>query len=78
MTTVQVLRGRFPRVAADLRRFGGALTRPLDEAGKLGWFGLIGGRDMFWALTRYRKEVLRLIAESVWAPALWPSSAAPR
>jgi phospholipid/cholesterol/gamma-HCH transport system permease protein len=61
--TVQVLRARFPRAAARLRRYGGDAARPLDEAGKLGWFALIGGRDIGWALTRYRREMLRLIAE---------------
>jgi len=63
MSTVQVLRSRFPRVSADLRRFGSAASRPLEEAGKLGWFTVIGVRDMAWALTRYRMEILRLIAE---------------
>jgi phospholipid/cholesterol/gamma-HCH transport system permease protein len=63
MSTIQVLRGRFPGVSANLRRYGSAATRPLDEAGKIGWFTLIGVRDMAWALTRYRKEILRLIAE---------------
>src|ERR1700738_321578 len=63
MYTVQVLRGRCPRAYAHLRRFGDAATKPLDEAGKIGWFAVIGVRDMVWALTRYRKEILRLIAE---------------
>jgi phospholipid/cholesterol/gamma-HCH transport system permease protein len=63
MTTAQVLRARFPRAAENLRRYGAATTRSFDEAGKLGWFTLIGGRDMAWALTRYRREILRLIAE---------------
>ena len=63
MSTAQVLRARFPRVSADLRRFGGSASRPLEEAGKLGWFTIVGVRDMAWALTRYRKEILRLIAE---------------
>jgi phospholipid/cholesterol/gamma-HCH transport system permease protein len=63
MTMANVLRARFPRASATLGRYGGAATRPLDEAGKLGWFALLGGRDMGWALTRYRKEILRLIAE---------------
>jgi len=63
MTLAQVLSGRFPRVSADLRRFGGAATRPLEEAGRLGWFAVLGGRDMGWAVTRYRKEIVRLIAE---------------
>ncbi|BBX47477.1 ABC transporter permease [Mycobacterium cookii] len=63
MSTAQVLRSRFPRVSADIRRIGDTATKPLDEAGKLGWFTVIGIRDMAWALTRYRKEILRLIAE---------------
>lgn len=29
----------------------------------MGWFAVIGGRDMVWAVTRYRGEILRLIAE---------------
>lgn len=63
MSTGQVLRGRFPRSSASVRRYGGAASRPLGEAGKIGWFAVIGVRDMVWALTRYRKEILRLIAE---------------
>src|SRR6202022_1418235 len=63
MSTAQVLRGRFPRASANLRRYRAAATRPLDEAGKIGWFAVIGGRDMLWAVTPYRKEILRLIAE---------------
>jgi phospholipid/cholesterol/gamma-HCH transport system permease protein len=63
MTTAQVLRSRFPRTVANLRRYGGAATSGLEEAGKLGWFALIGARDIPFALARYRAEVLRLIAE---------------
>ena len=63
MSTVQVIRSRFPRLSGDIRRFGEAATKPLDEAGKLGWFTILGIRDMAWAVTRYRKEILRLIAE---------------
>ena len=63
MTTPQVLRARFPRATENLRRYGAATTRSLDEAGRLGWFTLMGGRDTVFALTRYRREVLRLIAE---------------
>ena len=63
MSTAQVLRARFPRLSGDLRQFADTATKPLDEAGKLGWFTVIGVRDMAWALTRYRKEILRLIAE---------------
>jgi phospholipid/cholesterol/gamma-HCH transport system permease protein len=63
MSSVQVLRSRFPRLSGDVRRIGETATKPLDEAGKLGWFAVIGVRDMAWAVTRYRKEILRLIAE---------------
>ncbi|MGH3556362.1 MAG: ABC transporter permease [Mycobacterium sp.] len=63
MTLAGVLRARFPRAAANIRRYGGAATRPLDVAGRLGWFTLIGGRDIAWALVRYRTETLRLIAQ---------------
>jgi phospholipid/cholesterol/gamma-HCH transport system permease protein len=63
MSTTQVVRARFPRAAANLRRYGGAATRSLEEAGRMGWFALIGGRDMGWALTQYRTETLRLIAQ---------------
>jgi phospholipid/cholesterol/gamma-HCH transport system permease protein len=63
MTMAQVLTTRFPRAAGTLSRYGNAATRPLDEAGKLGWFTVVSVRDTAWALTRYRKEVLRLIAQ---------------
>src|ERR1700744_6558257 len=63
MSTVQVIRGRFPQASATLRKYGDAATKPLDEAGKIGWFAITGVRDMVWALARYRKEILRLIAE---------------
>jgi phospholipid/cholesterol/gamma-HCH transport system permease protein len=63
MSSVQVLRSRFPRLSGDVRRIGETATKPFDEAGKLGWFAIIGVRDMAWAVTRYRKEILRLIAE---------------
>jgi phospholipid/cholesterol/gamma-HCH transport system permease protein len=63
MTTAAVLRARFPRAVANLRRYGGAATGPLDNAGKLAWFVLIAARDIPFAVTRYRRELLRLIAE---------------
>jgi phospholipid/cholesterol/gamma-HCH transport system permease protein len=63
MSTGQVLRGRFPRASENIRRFGDVATRPFDESGKIGWFTVIGIRDTAWAVTRYPKEILRLIAE---------------
>jgi phospholipid/cholesterol/gamma-HCH transport system permease protein len=63
MTSAEVVRARFPRTAANLRRIGAGATRSLDEAGRLGWFAVMGGRGMGWALTRYRTEILRLVAQ---------------
>jgi phospholipid/cholesterol/gamma-HCH transport system permease protein len=63
MTMTQVLRARFPRTSDTLRRYSNTASRPLDEAGKLGWFTVISVRDTPWALTRYRREVLRLVAQ---------------
>src|SRR6202008_1970106 len=63
MSTVQVIRGRFPQASATLRKYGDAATKPLDEAGKIGWFAIIGVCEMQWCLTRLRKETPRLIAE---------------
>jgi len=63
MTMTQVLRARFPRTSDTLRRYSNTASRPLDEAGKLGWFTVLSVRDTPWALTRYRREVLRLVAQ---------------
>ncbi|MEB3980583.1 ABC transporter permease [Mycobacterium sp. 663a-19] len=63
MTSAAVFRSRFPRLAADISRVGGAATGSLEEAGKLGWFTVTSTRGMGWALTRYRTEILRLIAQ---------------
>jgi phospholipid/cholesterol/gamma-HCH transport system permease protein len=63
MTMTQVLRARFPRTSDTLRRYSNTASRPLDEAGKLGWFTVLSVRDTPWALTRYRTEVLRLVAQ---------------
>ncbi|HEX7323609.1 MAG TPA: ABC transporter permease [Mycobacterium sp.] len=63
MTTAQVIRARFPRAVANLRRYGGATTNGLEQAGKLGWFALLAARDIPFAVTRYRKEMLLLVAE---------------
>ncbi|MGH3595559.1 MAG: ABC transporter permease [Mycobacterium sp.] len=63
MTATQVLRSRYPRATANLRRYGSAATGGLEQAGKLGLFTLRGGRDITFALVRYRTETLRLIAE---------------
>ncbi|KAA8967485.1 ABC transporter permease [Mycobacterium sp.] len=63
MTMTEVLSARFPRAVHTLSRYSSTAARPLDEAGKLGWFTVISVRDTPWALTRYHREVLRLIAQ---------------
>ncbi len=62
-TTPELLRARFPRSATALRRYSDAAVKPVDLTGRIGWFAFIAVRDMVWAVTRYRREILRLIAE---------------
>ncbi|MBP0569594.1 ABC transporter permease [Mycobacterium tuberculosis] len=63
MSTAAVLRARFPRAVANLRQYGGAAARGLDEAGQLTWFALTSIGQIAHALRHYRKETLRLIAQ---------------
>ncbi|WP_128884113.1 MlaE family ABC transporter permease [Mycobacterium tuberculosis] len=63
MSTAAVLRARFPRAVANLRQYGGAADRGLDEAGQLTWFALTSIGQIAHALRYYRKETLRLIAQ---------------
>ncbi|BBU24486.1 ABC transporter permease [Mycobacterium xenopi] len=63
MSTTVVLRARFPRAAASLDRYGGSAFRGLVEVGNLARFTRISVGHVVWALRRYRKETLRLIAE---------------
>ncbi|WP_220020026.1 ABC transporter permease [Mycobacterium tuberculosis] len=63
MSTAAVLRARFPRAVANLRQYGGAAARGLDEAGQLTWFALTSIGQIAHALSHYRKETLRLIAQ---------------
>ncbi|BAQ04018.1 integral membrane protein yrbE1B [Mycobacterium tuberculosis] len=58
-----MLRARFPRAVANLRQYGGAAARGLDEAGQLTWFALTSIGQIAHALRYYRKETLRLIAQ---------------
>ena len=60
----RLLRARYPRAAANVdplwrRRRPGVLTRP----GHLARFSMTGGWSIGWALRRYRRETLRLIAQ---------------
>jgi phospholipid/cholesterol/gamma-HCH transport system permease protein len=63
MSTAAVLRSRFPRAADNLNRYGGAAVRGLDTAGQITWFALQAIGNIPHALSRYRKETLRLIAQ---------------
>ncbi len=63
MSTAAVLRARFPRTSANLVRYGGAGARGLDQVGQMAWFSLSAVAGIPWALRRYRKEGVRLIAE---------------
>ena len=58
-----ILRNRFPRVAVNLNRYGGAVFRGLDRAGQLAWFTLVSLGQIPNALRSYRREMLRLIAQ---------------
>ncbi len=57
------MRARYPRTAANINRYGGAPARSLDEIGQLAKFTVTGLGQIGWALRRYRKETVRLIAE---------------
>src|SRR3984957_16720126 len=63
VSTVAVVRARFPRAAENLNRYGGAAGRGLDDIGKMAWFGMVCIGQMPHALRNYRKETLRLIAQ---------------
>lgn len=63
MSTAAVLRSRFPRAVGNLNRYGGAAGRGLDDIGQMAWFGLVAFGNLPHALTRYRRETLRLIAQ---------------
>jgi phospholipid/cholesterol/gamma-HCH transport system permease protein len=65
MSTAAVLRARYPRASANLTRYGGAVGRGLDEAGRLAWFSLRTVGLTVHALRRYRHETLRQIAQTV-------------
>ena len=59
MSTAEVIRTRFPRVANSLNRAGSGL----DVAGRMAWFAMETIGNIPNALSRYRKETLRLIAQ---------------
>src|SRR5258705_1513264 len=63
MSTFAVLRGRYPRTAANVNRYGGGTARRLEQIGIFARFTRLSVAQIGWALYRYRRETLRLIAE---------------
>jgi phospholipid/cholesterol/gamma-HCH transport system permease protein len=63
MATTSVLRSRFPKAATTAGRYVGGAGKGLEEIGRLAWFTVVAVGGIGWALRRYRKETLRLIAE---------------
>jgi phospholipid/cholesterol/gamma-HCH transport system permease protein len=63
MATAAVARTGGPGLAQNLNRFGVAAARTFDDVGRIGWFGALAFGQIPFALTRYRKETLRLIAQ---------------
>jgi phospholipid/cholesterol/gamma-HCH transport system permease protein len=59
MATAAVLRTRFPR----LNHYRSSAASSIEEFGRMTWFGLIAIGNIPHALTRYRKETLRLVAQ---------------
>jgi phospholipid/cholesterol/gamma-HCH transport system permease protein len=57
------LRARYPRTAANLNRYGGGTVRRLWQIGIFARFARIAVGQIGWALRRYRRETLRLVAE---------------
>jgi phospholipid/cholesterol/gamma-HCH transport system permease protein len=63
MATAAVARTGGPGLAQNLNRFGVAAARTFEDVGRIGWFGALAFGQIPFALTRYRKETLRLVAQ---------------
>jgi phospholipid/cholesterol/gamma-HCH transport system permease protein len=63
MSTVTVLRSRFPRAYEATTRYAAAPGRALDQIGHLAVFFVTAGWEIIHALRYYRKETLRLVAQ---------------
>jgi phospholipid/cholesterol/gamma-HCH transport system permease protein len=62
-TTTSVVRARFPRAFSRTSQIASAPGRILDNTGQLAWFVVQAVGGIPYALRRYSKETLRLIAE---------------
>src|SRR5271167_2589784 len=63
MSTAAVVRARFPRTVAGVNHYAGGAIRGLNKAGHLTRFSIICAWSIGWAVRRYRRETLRLIAQ---------------
>ena len=63
MATAAVVRARYPRTAAGVDHYAGGAIRGLNKAGHLTRFSIICAWSIGWAVRRYRRETLRLIAQ---------------
>src|SRR6202522_3571641 len=63
MSTAAVIRARYPRTVASVNHYAGGTIRGLNRAGHLTRFSIIGAWSIGWAVRRYRRETLRLIAQ---------------
>ena len=63
MSTAAVVRARFPRTVAGVNQYAGGTIRGLNKAGHLTRFSINGAWSIGWAMRRYRRETLRLIAQ---------------
>src|SRR6202789_161615 len=63
MSTAAVVRARFPRTVAGVNHYAGGTVLGLNKAGHLTRFSIIGAWSIGWAVRRYRRETLRLIAQ---------------
>ncbi|HEX2287100.1 MAG TPA: ABC transporter permease [Mycobacterium sp.] len=63
MSTIQVLRSRYPRAFSRTQGLASAPARGLDSVGHVAWFVVTAVGQIGHAMRYYRKETLRLIAE---------------
>lgn len=63
MSTLAVLRSRYPRTVSNVERYGGSPGRALDAFGRMVLFTVSSVGEAGLALRRYRSETLRLIAQ---------------
>ncbi|MCU1701783.1 MAG: ABC-type transport system involved in resistance to organic solvent, permease component, partial [Mycobacterium sp.] len=63
MSTAAAVRARYPRTVANVNHYVGGAVRALNKVGHLTRFAIIGGWSIGWALRRYRRETLRMIAQ---------------